>query len=355
MYDESSSKFLKTSLRPLLEYAIILYYFIYFTILPRYILKNSKSIEYFFKVFCSIFFIVLIVGFGDLLIMKIITGYSGIPRHIGDCTLVGWRLTDCTTVGLRFHGLAGEPRDAFSFLMLGLSIIALRDIWSDSKSLNKFLIIIIFIAAILTQSASGLIGIFFTMILISIFLFRKQTLKKMFKLLILSILIILSIVIAASFSHHIMLYYHSLFGLLPALMERGQVEGTLSVTANNIYPLWQRWLELSEFKFLSTIFGTGLGSASVINNYFSNIKYEIINPNANIVRSIYETGIIGTYLLVNVFLSPIKKINLSKNEYLKISILMLLMLGMFFAHRSVIPFLFLGIVLAVFKQKSSGN
>ena len=78
--------------------------------------------------------------------MKIITGYSGIPRHIGDCTLVGWRLTDCTTVGLRFHGLAGEPRDAFSFLMLGLSIIALRGIWSDSKTLNKFLIIIIFIA-----------------------------------------------------------------------------------------------------------------------------------------------------------------------------------------------------------------
>jgi hypothetical protein len=342
IYDMTATNALSISIRPLFEYFILLYYFIYFTILPRYILNNSKSIEYFFKIFVSLFFIVLFVGFGDLLMMKIISGYDGLPRHLSDGTQVGWR----------FHGFAGEPRDAFSYLMLGLGILVLRDMWSGEKKLNKYLITLIFVAASLTQSASGLIGLLFSGLLMVLFLFFKFTNGQKVKYLILFITVVFFIVISASFSDRIMLYYDALFELIPSLKDSGRVDSILSVTMNNIYPLWQRWLEISEFNLLPTLIGTGLGSTSVINNNFFN-TFEVMNPNANIIRSLYEVGIIGTYLFVYAFLNPIKKIKLFKYEYLMLTMLMLLMLGMFFAHRSVLPFLFIGVVLAAFNCKLS--
>ena len=79
---------------------------------------------------------------------------------------------------------------------------------------------------------------------------------------------------------------------------------------------------------------------------------EMINPNANIIRSLYETGVIGTLLFIAVFLTPIKKMYMNDNIHSKLTIFMLLMLGMYFAHRSAIPYIFLGIVLVVLKNKS---
>jgi len=349
MYDAASPNALRIALRPLSEYVILLYYFIYFTMMPKYFLSNSNSIGYFFKVFTLLFFIVLITGFSDLLIMKIISGYEGIPRHLSDLRTVGWR----------FHGLAGEPRDAFSYLILGLSIFILRDMWSDRKKLTKKLVILIFIALILTKSASGLIGIFFSLMLISLFLFFKLTSMQKVKFLIIFCIVLLILVITAFLTDRIMEYYHEFFKVIPSLKAIGQIGGLFSETlSSDIFPIWQRWIEISGGSFFPTLIGTGLGSSSVLNNNLINV-FEIHNPKSYVVRSIYETGIIGTYLFVYVFLNPIKKINLSRHEYIKLSILMLLMLGMYFAHRSVLPFLFLGITLTVFKyrfiEKNSNN
>ena len=75
------------------------------------------------------------------------------------------------------------------------------------------------------------------------------------------------------------------------------------------------------------------------------------NPHAGIIRSIYETGVIGTLLFIAAFLTPIKKMCMNDNIHSKLTIFMLLMLGMYFAHRSAIPYIFLGIVLVVLKNK----
>ena len=59
MYDATATQALRITFRPLFEYVILLYYFVYFAIMPKYFLSNSSSIGYFFKVFTSLFFIVL--------------------------------------------------------------------------------------------------------------------------------------------------------------------------------------------------------------------------------------------------------------------------------------------------------
>jgi hypothetical protein len=119
----------------------------------------------------------------------------------------------------------------------------------------------------------------------------------------------------------------------------------------NIYPVWHLWEEIKEFSFLHLFIGNGLGSTSVINNYYMHSN-GLENPHAGIIRSIYETGVIGTLLFIAAFLTPIKKMYMNNNVNSKLILFMLLMLGMYFAHRSAIPYIFLGIAIVVLKNKS---
>jgi len=75
------------------------------------------------------------------------------------------------------------------------------------------------------------------------------------------------------------------------------------------------------------------------------------NPNSQLVRSFFESGIIGTYFLVMSFLSPVwmvtKHVTGKKRE--SFIVLTLLLIGCFMGQRNVAPFIYLGIVLAVFQ------
>ena len=93
-------------------------------------------------------------------------------------------------------------------------------------------------------------------------------------------------------------------------------------------------------------FGTGLGSSSVINNIYLEVN-EVTNPNANIVRMFYDVGIIGILLLLKSFIYPINKLLIDKDIQLKLMLCTIFVVGAFFAHRHVAPFLFLGITVAV--------
>ena len=82
--------------------------------------------------------------------------------------------------------------------------------------------------------------------------------------------------------------------------------------------------------------------------YGSDNYYDIESPRSNFVRIFYDTGIIGVFLFIFIFLSVLRKNNIKSHRIL---ILTLILLGCFFAHRSYIPFIFLGVLIAVVKQK----
>jgi hypothetical protein len=237
----------------------------------------------------------------------------GVPRH----------LSDGTTVGFRFHGIAGEPRDAFSYLMLCLGMFALRDIWEDKKKLTLFWIVFIVITAMLTQSFSGLIGIAFFSFLLFIFYFPKASLKVKLLSIFFVLLAAVSIYINFLVSPRLLRYYEELFWLYSLLDEGLSLEETVyQLVMNNVYPIWHLWLQIREFEFLPFIIGNGLGSVSVVNNYYMELA-GIINPNAFIIKSLYETGVIGTLLFIAAFLTPIKKMYMNNNINSKLIIFML--------------------------------
>ena len=108
--------------RPIFEYVVLAYYIIYFAVLPSIILKKEEDVKYFFKVFFLMFNISLFVGLiGILLYWQY--GINIVGRHLYE-----WYTTGARSVGFRFHGFFGEPRDAFVVLGLGAAFYYLKSI-----------------------------------------------------------------------------------------------------------------------------------------------------------------------------------------------------------------------------------
>ena len=153
-------------------------------------------------------------------------------------------------------------------------------------------------------------------------------------------------------SPRLMLYYIEIFSLYSKLDSGDEIDTVYQYVMNNVYPIWHLWLKIKEFEFLPFIIGNGLGSASIVNNYYREISGSVINPTAFIIRSIYEAGVIGTLLFIVAFLKPLEKIYVDYKITNKVRLFMLLMLGMYFAHKTAIPYIFLGVAFVVLRSKS---
>ncbi len=91
-----------SNIRPFVEYIAVVYYIVYFAVIPRYILRTRAEVEYAFSRFRWMFTLSYVLGVVDVLLVRWFKIYF-LPRHF----------SDGLSVEGRFHGLAGEPRQAF--------------------------------------------------------------------------------------------------------------------------------------------------------------------------------------------------------------------------------------------------
>lgn len=338
--DESGfSRWLNSeTIRPVFEYFITLYYFAYFTILPRYLLKTKKSVEYFFSVFKAVFIISFVVGVIDLGLASV--GIFLVPRHIAD-----WRI-----VGARFHGLAGEPRQAFVYLFFGLAILHLQAHFRG-LTLNKWWVLAIIAAALLTESASGLLGIVFFMGLYGVYSLGRISIQRIAEVGVLFTLIIGLLYVTATNSDRIRRYLESASDLWFLLETGEKLPYLISVQSESIYPLYDLTVKFRNLNMVPILIGSGLGSASVINNIYDPAVSNIDNPSSQFARIAFESGLIGAYFFVMVFVYPVKHLtkHLPTEKRNKFVLLTLLLLGCFFGNRSAVSYIYLGILTAVFR------
>lgn len=343
-YDRSGfSRFINSkAIRPLLEYAVTLYYFAYFVILPRYLLKTEKSLAYFFAVFRRMFIISFVVGVIDFGFAGV--GISLVPRHIADWVMVG----------MRFHGLAGEPRDAFVYLFFGLGMLHL-DANYKGVTLSRWWVVAIIAAALATQSASGLIGMVLFLGLYGIYSTGRLSIYEIGRLFILIPLVAAFLYVATINSERILMYLESASGLWAVLESREHIPILMQVQSVDIFPLYDMTIKLRNLDILPIIIGSGLGSASAVNNVYE-YAYDsyfigLNNPHAEIVRIIFESGLLGLYFFIISFTGPVKRLikHLPVKQQRDFLLLMFLLLGCFFGHRSAAAFIYLGILFAVFR------
>lgn len=341
-YDDSDSGFYQflssNTIRPIFEYIVTLYYFIYFVMLPQYFLKTEKDINYFFSSFKIVFIVSFIVGIIDFIFAIFYT--SLVPRHIAD-----WRM-----VGMRFHGLAGEPRDAFVYLFYGLAMLYLYAYFKGVK-FNNLWVILIIIAAGLTQSASGLIGILFFLVIYCVYSMSTLNVKVLFQFFILMMPILVLVYLTAIHSDRIMWYIEGTSNLWNILEAGEKLPYQLKVQSSNIYPIYDSIVKLRTLNILPVFIGSGLGSASAINHVYDLTELQINNPHSQFVRVLFESGLLGLFLFIRSFIYPIKFLTkqLSRKTQQKFILLMILLLGVFFGHRSAVGYIYLGIFIATFR------
>ena len=323
------------TVRPIFEYAIAAYYFIYFAILPKYLLKTEKDVAYFFNVFRVVFIASFVIGSIDYIL--VLFGIEFVPRHIADGI----------HVGARFHGLAGEPRQGFLYLFLGLAVLHLEAYFKGEK-LRKWWILAVSIAALLTQSVSGFLGIVAFLGLLMIY--SLDSIKKimaMFAICLFISVLFYSIIIH---SERVLMYIESASDIWMILETKGDLPYLMRVQQDSIYPLYELTVKFRNYDFFPILIGSGLGSASVVNNVYADVVFGTSNPNSQFVRTLYESGIIGMIFFILAFTYPIKILTSSlspKTQYMFI-VYMLLLVGCSLGIRSSIAYIYLGIFIAAF-------
>jgi len=359
-YESDGLLVFSNTLRPLFEFFILLYYFIYFLILPKYIVHTKKHLSYLMKWLKNIFIFVVFIGMIDVLCNVI--GFDLIPRHLVDSNWV--------TVGLRFHSILGEPRDAFVYLLFILSILFLNAAIHEEMKYKYFTMIIIFTCLVFTQSFSGVVGIFISLILLVVFTgiptkYYKST------LLILCLFILIGIVVS-EYSLRIN-FYTQMALAIPNILQSDSIQPYLigvhyptdivhakhlaylvSVQAPDIIPLWVFLHKIINYDFFSVLFGSGIGSASFTTNNFIN-EVGVNNPRGQITRLLFESGVIGTYIYILMLIKPMYnlKLILSNKQQMIILISAIFLCGAALGHRSNLIFMFVGIVIAVIKIYSN--
>ena len=332
--------------RPFVEFFILIYYFLYFLILPRYVLKSREQVEYFFKWTKRVIYIVLTLGLVDFIvqILGIILSSPGldfIPRHLVDSRWV--------QVGFRFHSILGEPRDAFVYLMFACTFLLLYAELKGCKTPKA--IILILLSLILTQSVSGVFGVVIGIGISLFYLFKIRWISIKFMPLYL-LLLILTIYLMLAYLPHMKQYYAVIFDFL--YLDAHEVKNNFFLHAQSpdLIPLKLLIEDFFHYNFSSLLVGNGIGSSSfALNNFFSVNDAIIDNPRSQFVRLFFETGLIGLFLYLIIMTKPILRLKFFiKERYNVIFFSSLFLFSAVLGHRSNIGIIFVGMVSTLFSS-----
>jgi hypothetical protein len=333
-----ASYFNSPYVRPFFEYCILFYNIVYFVVFPTILLKKKEDLKYFFKVFFCMFNLSLVVGIIDLIVV------SQCDFTILGKSLYEWYAEGPRNIGFRFHGYFGEPRDAFVILGLGAALYGIRSTILNCSE-NKFYYILILLCALFTQSASGLVGIvILTAFYVAIYIHQIKYLNKVIAII---ILFGITMYMGTVFSPRLIMMFEGLCQLKQNYVTGSNLNPILVLQQNNIYPIFWFLDNLFKMNILPVLFGTGLGSASHINQAYHGIN-ELSNPHSNIIRLLVETGVIGIIVYIGAFYYPIKRAmaDLSFMKRKKMIFFSLLVLSLSLSHRSVANLIFLGVFFA---------
>jgi hypothetical protein len=336
--------------RPLIEFLILVAYFLYYIVLPRHMIRSKAEFEYLFNWIIRVLYLMLTIGLLEVVISYFGWGY--IPKHSIHI--------EYGYVGDRFHALLGEPRDAFAYLMFALAIAYVRNTLLPELKTPRLLVLAVIFALLLTQSASGLLGLCFAAAGLLAYL-SFVSMRYFFTCAFAVIVSAVVISYLSSFSPRLEDYIEVYSGIWGILNSGETLPYLLAVQSSNFLPLYSMWLSIKEINLFPVLFGSGLGSVNIVNNNLAALYIEdsfsaLMNSNAQITRILFESGAIGFLVYLAVFISPFKRflVNYKRNTRINV-ILFALTLGASLSHRSSSIFIYLGIIIAVLSNWPSTN
>lgn len=328
--DFSGSSFDKAVSRKLLvEFIILIYYFMFFYFFTYAFLNKKSHLNYFFKLFKLIFILNLVVGYLDYVFHSI--GFDLIARHF----------YDGVDVGRRFHGISGEPRQASVFLALGLSLFYLESLYS-SKKFNVVWLIVTLPALFLTISFTSFLSIFIFLILllpIIISILIRRPILFIFSVIFITISTFYFVQIP-----RIAEYVSTFSNVFEVLENSQQLPYLIRVQMGEVFPAYDQLKAISENNYMQLLFGSGIGTSAVNNYSYVDVLDAFGNPNSQLVRSIYESGIIGSILFISIFYFPFMSSNIDSKVKINLYIFTSFVLAFSLGVRSANAMIYLGIL-----------
>lgn len=334
---ENNENDINVFLRPFINFLVFLYYSIYFLVLPSIIINSKKALQYFFYISKNVILFVIITGFIDVFFN--LFGIDIIPRHLVDSYWV--------TAGLRFHGILGEPRDAFVYLVYSLALLALISFINKEKMMSYTFLSIILFSLALTQSVSGIVGLIIGLLLI-IYYTKLLNLKNIFYLIGIILFSIFVIYTSIKYSTRLEMYF-SEFQKIFYNLENKIITDLIQVQSPDIVPVWLFYNHIINFEIYNILFGNGFSSSSFSINTFLGEEQTVNNPRSQLARILYETGAIGLYVYITFLVKPIKQLILKYNDrkYFFLLCSSLLLIGATLGHRSLLSFILVGIIISI--------
>ncbi|MDC3047194.1 hypothetical protein OA165_02765 [Prochlorococcus sp. AH-736-A21] len=349
----------------IIEPSIYMIFITLFIFLPKLFLRKKILLKI-PKAFLYVFSFVLFLGYLDL-----IFDYLGF-------NLLNRTILDSLDIGPRFHSLANEPRDyvvACIYFLASLSIFFVSPLSGNTfKKYFKFYLIILiplaFLSLILTNSFTFIttsaifliISIFVIIIKSIIFLFQSKLYRSyslgMFivSTLFLSVYLILNdSQFLQNFGFERITRYLDSFDSLRIYLGEGnsdfinyltEMDPLLRSQGVTILPLLEFFSPQNASDIYYQIVGNGIGSTTELLKKISEDEI-LINSHSQLVRLIYEQGIIGFLFFLYIHFSIIKNstlsINSSKLQKSLFFIFSTLLLIAYLVQRRSEYFLFLGL------------
>jgi hypothetical protein len=179
--------------------------------------------------------------------------------------------------------------------------------------------------------------------------------RRLAQVFVLFVAALVCIYVAVTSSERIMKYVEASRDLWHVLEGGGEIPYVIQVQLSSIYPLYDLTVKFRQMDLLPVLLGSGLGSASVINNVYNTASSSLDNPTSQFVRIIFESGFIGTYFFVMAFAYPVKRVTryLPVKERHRFMMLALLLIGCFFGHRTAAAYIYVGVLIATFHVMGS--
>lgn len=333
--------------RPFFEFLILFYYFTYYVVMPRYMVRSRAEFDYLINWIIRMLYIMLIIGLPEVVVNYLGWGY--IPKHSVHIEF-GY-------VGERFHALLGEPRDAFPYLLFGLSIVYLRNTVNPERRIPSLLVPAVFVALVMTQSVSGVIGLGLSAVGLLVY-FSVKSLRR-FLLAVLAIILIAPIVsFFVSLSPRMLEYVDAFSNIWEILNAGEQLPYLVAVQSSNFLTFWNMWLNIKSVNWFPVLLGSGSGATNIVNNNLAAVFIEdsysdLMNANAQITRILFESGVIGFLIYLHIFIRPVRQFLANYKRNLRTNfILFALLLGASLGHRSSTIFIYLGIVITILSNWS---
>jgi len=216
----------------------------------------------------------------------------------------------------------------------------------EKKFSYKYILLLIVIMA-LTQSASGVVGIIIGLSLMLIFgNFYKY--RNLIYLIILVFVLFLAISFITYYDTRVNIYLQEIETLFTNLNNKS-VTDLILIQSPDIIPLWSYFNQVKDFDLFHIFFGSGSGSTSLVVNSYLEEEMIVNNPRSNLVRILFSTGLLGMFFYLKFLIFPIKEFvkEIENKNGIYILYSSLLLFGCTLGHRSLLGFLFIGIIITI--------